>query len=96
MSHPRRMLARVMTCPYCLEPNNAIRSGPTMRPDARPNVGDWSLCGHCGQWSVFEAEHMRKPTPAEREELAADPNCQAAIALFEREGPMPRPARRNQ
>lgn len=88
MERQRHMLARAMVCPWCLEPNNAVF--PTT-PEVRPRPGDASLCGHCGCWAIFEADHMRKPTVAEQVELAEDEHCQAMLADFIRLGPMPRP-----
>lgn len=46
-----------------------------------PAPGDANVCSHCSCLSIFESDHMRKPSAAEVRELAHDPGVLHAQAL---------------
>jgi hypothetical protein len=46
-----------------------------------PHDGDWSLCGYCGLWSVFDGGALREPTPDEADEIATNPEAMEAARI---------------
>ncbi len=51
------------SCPDCGTVVDAARS---VGGEARPEGGDWTVCGHCGVWLVFTGYlGVRRPTDRE-------------------------------
>lgn len=56
-----------------------------MGDNAKPANGDYSLCFHCGATSIFDdtrEQGLRRPTLAERVEIANDPDIQGALRAW--------------
>jgi hypothetical protein len=73
-------------CPHCGRQQSDI-SGITRKgaPRPKPGPGDLTLCIGCGEWSVFknDVRRLRKPTAAERLEIAASPLCRMTRQAWE-------------
>lgn len=59
-----------LTCPGC---KIVLGHSQGFDHDTPPTEGDRSICVHCGEWLVFDADHdgemfLRQSTPEENEE----------------------------
>lgn len=71
-------------CPRCGRANDVHASVEEL--GKMPNTGDVSLCWGCKQPSIFTVidgyTYLRRPNADEQAELDADPQVQAALAVF--------------
>lgn len=69
-------------CCYCGKYQPHASPAHTDEPDADPGDGDLSICIACGEWNVFEGDHLRKPTDDEFEEIGTDVECHRVRAAW--------------
>jgi predicted RNA-binding Zn-ribbon protein involved in translation (DUF1610 family) len=70
MKIPSKMhLMKERRCPHCGERADAATS---IGHEIPPSPGDRTLCLPCGEWMIFDAEAMRKPTDDELIEIGLD------------------------
>jgi hypothetical protein len=69
-----------VSCPGCGAPANVKRE--MSRAGRAPQAGSACLCWHCLAVSVYvSATELRRPTPAELDQIMADPGVNRAIAI---------------
>lgn len=73
-------VTRPTPCPYCGRAND--RAFEADDADHLPKPGDVSVCFRCAGLGFFTEEGVRLPTPAEREELLADPAVVEAVGTI--------------
>jgi hypothetical protein len=72
----------ITICPHCEGVSN-YQTPVGGKPD-RPVTGDASVCGGCGEVSIFDfatPNNLRLPTESEQAEIAAHPGISEARAI---------------
>lgn len=67
------------TCPICKKANQMATLMDRTVGTLQPTDGDINMCIGCGDWSIVEGDHLRRPTNAELEEIRTSDTCQTLV-----------------
>ena len=75
-------------CPHCGALVDAAGSAPGDKDEGGPEQGSISICLYCARPSIFDSDlRLHRPTPAQIDEILADPDVRRAIKAVKIAGP---------